>query len=153
MYQIIANIFKYGFVIVVYMFIYSVIKLIYLDITDTRRMQNSLDGALAYLKTITLAKDLDFKVFDSYGLKETTVIGRSKKCEIFIKDPFMSKENTVIYHQDGVFRIKDLGSTNGTYVNGKQLLDKPVKLKDSDKITVGGIDFIFVDPYALEGRV
>lgn len=153
MYQIIANIFKYGFVIVVYMFIYSVIKLIYLDITDTRRMQNSLDGALAYLKTITLAKDLDFKVFDSYGLKENTLIGRSKKCEIYIKDPFMSKENTIIYLQDGKFHIKDLGSTNGTFLNGKQLLEKPVKLKDSDRITVGGIDFLFVDPYALEGKI
>ena len=94
--------------IVVYMFIYSVIKLIYLDITDTRRMESSLDGALAYLKTITLSKDLDFKIFDSYGLKENTVIGRDKKCDIYIKDPFMSKENAIIYLQDGKFYIKDM---------------------------------------------
>ncbi len=153
MYQIIADIFKYGFVIVVYMFIYSVIKLIYLDITDTRRMENSLDGAIAYLKTITLSKDVDFKVFESYGLKETTLVGRSKKCDLYIKDPFMSKENTEIYLHDGKFYIKDMGSTNGTYVNGKQLLEKPVKLKDSDKIKIGSIDFLFVDPYAAEGRL
>ena len=153
MYQIIADIFKYGFVIVVYMFIYSVIKLIYLDITDTRRMETSLDGAIAYLKTITLSKDLDFKVFESYGLKETTVIGRSKKCDLFIKDPFMSKENTQIYLHDGKFYIKDLDSTNGTYVNGKRLLDKPAKLKDSDKIKIGSVDFLFVDPYGAEGKI
>ncbi len=153
MYQIIADIFKYGFVIVVYMFIYSVIKLIYLDITDTRRIENSLDGAIAYLKTITLSKDLDFKVFDSYGIKENTIIGRNKKCDIYIKDPFMSKENTLIYIQDGKFYIKDLGSTNGTFVNGKQLLEKPAKLKDSDKVTIGNIDFLFVDPFALEGKL
>lgn len=153
MYQIIADIFKYGFVIVVYMFIYSVIKLIYLDITDTRRMENSLDGAIAYLKTITLSKDLDFKIFESYGLKENNIIGRSKKCDVYIKDPFMSKENTLIYIQDGKFYIKDLGSTNGTFVNGKQLLEKPAKLKDSDKITIGGVKFLFVDPYTLEGKV
>ncbi len=153
MYQIIADIFKYGFVIVVYMFIYSVIKLIYLDITDTRRIEHSLDGALAYLKTITLAKDLDFKIFESYGLKEYNVIGRDRKSDVFIKDPFMSKENTVIYHQDGKFYIKDMGSTNGTFVNDKQLLDKPAKLKDNDKITIGSVKFLFVDPYALEGKV
>lgn len=153
MYQIIADIFKYGFVIVVYMFIYSVIKLIYLDITDTRRIENSLDGALAYLKTITLSKDLDFKIFESYGLKENTVIGRDRKCNVYIKDPFMSKENTLIYHQDGKFYIKDLGSTNGTFVNGKQLLDKPAKLKDSDKITIGSVNFLFVDPFVPEVNV
>lgn len=149
MYQLIADIFKYGFVIVVYMFIYSVIKLIYLDITDTRRMENSLVGAIAYLKTITMSKDVNFKIFDSYGLKESSVIGRSKKCDVYIKDPFMSKENTLIYLQDGKFLIKDLESTNGTLLNGKQLLSKPAKLKDGDKITIGNIDFIFVDPYEM----
>lgn len=149
MYQLIADIFKYGFVLVVYMFIYSVIKLIYLDITDTRRMENSLVGAIAYLKTITMSKDVNFKIFDSYGLKESSVIGRSKKCDVYIKDPFMSKENTLIYLQDGKFLIKDLESTNGTLLNGKQLLSKPAKLKDGDKITIGNIDFIFVDPYEM----
>ena len=153
MYPVIADIFKYGFVIVVYMFIYSVIKLIYLDITDTRRMENSLDGAVAYIKTITLSKDLDFKIFDSYGIKESTIIGRSKKCDIYIKDPFMSKENTHIYLHEGKFYIKDLGSTNGTFVNGKQLLDKPSRLKDSDKITIGGVDFLFVDTFAPEVKL
>ena len=153
MYQILADFFKYGLVIVVYMFIYSVIKLIYLDITDTRRMEHSLDGAVAYLKTITLSKDLDFKVFESYGLKENTLIGRSKKCDLYIKDPFMSKENTQIYLHDGKFYIKDLDSTNGTYLNGKKLLDKPARLKDSDKVTIGNIDFLFVDPYVPEGKV
>ena len=153
MYTLIADIFKYGFVIVVYMFIYSVIKLIYLDITDTRRMENSLDGAIAYLKTITLSKDLDFKIFDSYGIKENTLIGRSKKCDIYVKDPFMSKENTQIYLHDGKFYIKDLESTNGTFVNGKQLLDKPAKLKDSDKITIGGVDFLFVDTFVPEVKI
>ena len=153
MYPLIADIFKYGFVIVVYMFIYSVIKLIYLDITDTRRMENSLDGAVAYLKTITLSKDLDFKIFDSYGVKENTLIGRSKKCDIYIKDPFMSKEHTLIYLQEGRFYIKDMGSTNGTFVNGKQLLEKPVKLKDSDKITIGGVDFLFVDTFVPEVKI
>lgn len=149
MYQLIADIFKYGFVIVVYMFIYSVIKLIYLDITDTRRMENSLVGAIAYLKTITMSKDVNFKIFDSYGLKESSVIGRSKKCDVYIKDPFMSKENTLIYLQDGKFLIKDLDSTNGTFLNGKQLLSKPAKLKDGDKVTIGNIDFVFVDPYEM----
>ena len=153
MYPVIADIFKYGFVIVVYMFIYSVIKLIYLDITDTRRMENSLDGAVAYIKTITLSKDLDFKIFDSYGIKESTIIGRSKKCDIYIKDPFMSKENTEIYLHEGKFYIKDLGSTNGTFVNGKQLLDKPSRLKDSDKITIGGVDFLFVDTFVPEVKL
>lgn len=151
MYEIIAGILKYALVFVVYLFIYSVVKLIYLDISDTKRMGKSLDGALSYLKLIDLQKDLDFKVFESYGIKESATIGRSKKCEIYIADPFLSKEHARIFLKEGSFYIEDLSSTNGTYVNGKKLLDKAVKLKDSDKITFGNINFLFVDTLGMEG--
>lgn len=149
MYNLIADIFKYGLVLVVYMFIYSVIKLIYLDITDTRRMENSLVGAIAYLKTITIGKNLKYKLFDSYGIRENSVVGSSKKCDVYIKDPYMSKENTNIFLKDGAFYIQDLNSTNGTYVNDKKLTAAPKRLKDGDKIKMGELDFVFVDPYEM----
>lgn len=149
MYYLIADILKYALVLVVYMFIYSVIKLIYLDITDTRRMENSLVGAIAYLKTTTMGKNLKYKLFDSYGIRENSVVGSSKKCDVCIKDPYMSKENTSIFLKDGAFYIKDLDSTNGTYVNGRKLSATPRKLKDGDKIKMGDLDFVFVDPYDM----
>ena len=149
MYYLIADILKYVLVLVVYMFIYSVIKLIYLDITDTRRMENSLVGAIAYLKTITIGKDLKYKLFDSYGIRENSVVGSSKKCDVYIKDPYMSKENTHIFLKEGAFYIQDLNSTNGTFVNGKKLATTPKRLKDGDKIKIGDLDFVFVDPYEM----
>lgn len=151
MYEIIAGILKYALVFVVYLFIYSVVKLIYLDISDTKRMGKSLDGALSYLKLIDLQKNLDFKVFESYGIKESATIGRSKKCEVYIADPFLSKEHARIFLKEGAFYIEDLDSTNGTYVNGKKLLDKAVKLKDSDKISFSNVNFLFVDTLDMEG--
>ncbi len=153
MYEIIAGILKYALVFVVYLFIYSVVKLIYLDISDTKRMGKSLDGALSYLKLINLRSELDFKVFESYGIKESAVIGRSKKCEIYIGDPFLSKQHARIFLKEGSFYIEDLQSTNGTYVNGKKLLEKAVKLKDSDKITFGNLNFLFVDTLDMEAVV
>ena len=41
MFELISNILKYGLVIVVYIFIFSVVKLVYMDIADTRRKSRS----------------------------------------------------------------------------------------------------------------
>ena len=76
---------------------------------------------------------------------EDTSIGRSKKCNIFIPDPYLSKKHARIFFKDAEFYIEDLGSTNGTFLNGKQLGTRPVKLKDSDKVSVGHMSFLFVD--------
>ena len=144
MYDMLADIIKYAFVVVVYIFIYSVVKLVYLDISDTRRMNKDDDEGLGYLKLINLRSDLTCKVIESYPLHEDNIVGRSRKCDIHINDPYLSKEHAEIYMEKGKYYIQDLGSTNGTYVNKNKLSSQPVKLKDNDKIIFGDIRFIFV---------
>lgn len=145
MFELISDILKYGLVIVVYVFIFSVVKLVYMDIADTRRKSKSQEEGLGYLKLITLRKDVPFKVFESYSVQENTLIGRNKKCDIFIPDPYLSKQHARIFFKDAEFYIEDLKSTNGTSVNGKKIGVRPVKLKDSDKISVGHLSFLFLD--------
>ncbi len=145
MYAIISDIIKYAFVVVVYIFIYSVVKLVYLDISDARKMNKAEDDGYGYLKLINLRKDLPCRVFESYSLREMSVIGRARKCDIHINSPYLSKEHAMIFFENGKFYIQDLESTNGTYLNGNKLLSHPVKLKDNDKISFGEISFIFVD--------
>jgi pSer/pThr/pTyr-binding forkhead associated (FHA) protein len=55
-------------------------------------------------------------------------------CRIFVPD-------------DGVYRLMDMGSFNGTWVNGRRLESKEaVALSDNDQIHLGGILFKFVAP-------
>ena len=145
MYAIVSDILKYAFVLVVYIFIYSVVKLVYLDISDARRMNKAEDDGYAYLKLINLRRDLSCRVFESYSLREEATIGRSRKCDIYINNQYLSKEHARVFLEKGKFYIQDLGSTNGTYVNGNPLGTHPVKLKDNDKISFGEISFLFVD--------
>lgn len=149
MFELISDILKYGLVIVVYIFIFSVVKLVYLDIADTRRQNKSEEDGLGYLKLINLRKELDFKVYESYSVQENSTIGRSKKCDIYIPDPYLSKQHARIFFKDAEFYIEDLGSTNGTNVNGKKLGTRPLKLKDSDKISIGHMHFLFIDSSKL----
>ncbi len=149
MYAIISDIIKYAFVVVVYIFIYSVVKLVYLDISDAKRMSKAEDDGYGYLKLINLRKDLKYRVFESYSVRDEATIGRSKKCDIYINNPYLSKEHARISFNEGKFYIEDLGSTNGTYLNGNKLGTHAVRLKDSDKITFGDLSFLFVDDTAV----
>lgn len=76
--ELILFILKYVFVILAFLFIASVTKLIYLDITDTSRYLKTVEDAYAYLKLINLREDLNFKVYESYGIGENVTIGRKK---------------------------------------------------------------------------
>lgn len=145
MFELISDILKYGLVIVVYIFIFSVVKLVYMDIADTRRQNKSEEDGLGYLKLINLRRELPFKVYESYSIQESTSIGRSKRCNVYIPDPYLSKQHARIFFKDAEFYIEDLKSTNGTYVNGRQIGVRPVKIKDSDKISIGHLNFLFVD--------
>ena len=145
MYELLATVIKYAFVIIVYMFILSIVRLVYLDITDAKGQDMAQKGAIAYLKLINLRRNLKFKMFESYSVKENTTIGRSKRCHVFIDDPFLSKNHARVFLKDGSFYVEDLGSTNGSFLNGRRLGSQPVRIKDSDKLSFGNISFIFVD--------
>ncbi len=145
MFDLLSLVIKYIFVLVVYMFIFSIVKLVYLDITDAKRRDMAQKGAYAYLKLINLRRNLKFKMHESYSIKENSVIGRSKRCQIYIDDPHLSKNHARIFLRDGDFFVQDLESTNGSYLNGRKLQKQPVRIKDSDKLSFGDISFIFVD--------
>ena len=75
-------------------------------------------------------------------------IGRDPDSDIFIDDGVVSAEHAVIEAQEDVqdspdFYIKDLGSTNSTFVNGEQITTK--KLEHNDIIRVGWNNFKFID--------
>ncbi|BDR53947.1 hypothetical protein KIMH_00580 [Bombiscardovia apis] len=65
----------------------------------------------------------------------TTVIGRGSACDIVIDDPGISRKHLQIDVTDKGVIARDLGSTNGTYVEGHQV--PAATLLDGNTITVG----------------
>ena len=73
--------------------------------------------------------------------KQRTSIGRNKNSQIVINNNTISKEHAIIeFDEDYNCVIKDLNSSNGTYVNGQRLKTIPMKLRTGDKITFGKYD-------------
>src|SRR5690242_163099 len=63
------------------------------------------------------------------------VVGRSSSCNVRIADAGVSSKHAKIWCEDGRYFLMDLGSTNGTFVNDKDV-DRE-QLKDGDVITFG----------------
>lgn len=142
MFELISQVLKYVFILIIYLFIFSIIRLMYLDIKSINKKGSSLDTA--YLKVVNRLDSLNFKMQEYYILKGTISIGRSSKSDIVIKDKFVSKNQLNIIEEKGSFFLEDLDSANGTYLNGERVEDI-IELRNGDKIGVGLIQFIFVD--------
>jgi len=68
-------------------------------------------------------------------------------------DPYVSGTHAQIIAEDDVFRLTDLGSTNGTFLNGQRLNpNEPVVLQAGDEITLGGLTYRFEPRAAAEAE-
>jgi len=75
---------------------------------------------------------------------ERMVIGRLKACDVCLGDANASRQHAAIESEGAGWALVDLGSTNGTLVNGKKV-DR-VRLRDGDTITVGISELIYHEP-------
>ena len=73
-------------------------------------------------------------------------IGRGSECEIPIFDDSLSRKHAQVFKKGGApYCIRDLGSTNGTFVNNRKLLPgKANEIKHGDFIKLGNIVFKFI---------
>ena len=77
--------------------------------------------------------------------KQRVSIGRDKNCTIVINNNTVSKDHAILeFDEDFNCIIKDLNSSNGTYVNGQKLKTVPLKLRTGDKIKFGKYDIEYI---------
>ena len=67
-----------------------------------------------------------------------TTIGRQDDCHLRIKSSSVSRKHCELFEKKGMLLVKDLGSSNGTIVNGKKISGQQV-LEPGDELTIGGI--------------
>jgi hypothetical protein len=63
-------------------------------------------------------------------------MGRSRDCEVVIEDPNVSRQHAEVRPRGGAWVVSDLGSTNGTRVNGRTI-NGPEVVRAGDEIEVG----------------
>ncbi len=120
-----------------------------LDPMTTRRMRpptserTSTGARLVIIHGDTLGSAVEL-------LDKPVTVGRSRDCEMTIDHGSVSRLHCVIWAEGGQFRVRDLGSTNKTLINGHEV--DASELKDGDTIAIGEITLKFFHRESVEDR-
>jgi hypothetical protein len=76
--------------------------------------------------------------------RDEFVIGRGSECDVMLPERQVSRQHIKILHENGRYKLQDLGSKNGTHLNGKQVTGT-VPLEDGDEIQIAlAVKLVFV---------
>jgi sigma-B regulation protein RsbU (phosphoserine phosphatase) len=86
--------------------------------------------------------------FEHASEGDSLVVGRAAGCDLPLADPFLSRQHSRFFHRDGQLLVEDLGSRNGTMVNGR-LIEGPTEVLPGDVIQISGSVLTLLDRRAL----
>ena len=144
--ELVLNLLKYVFLIVLYIFVARAVKAVYLELRPAaaRTEGRSRAPAPAPRPPSKRSKKAPRKLAviegplkgKSYGLGEELTIGRAEKCHIVVDDTYVSQVHARLYANGDSYFVEDLGSTNGTYLNRRRITS-PVELSRGDRVKIG----------------
>src|SRR5262245_40118275 len=73
--------------------------------------------------------------------QDSVLIGRTSECDVVLYDPGVSRKHARIFSEAANYYVEDMGSSNGTKVNGAIITKK--QLSDGDAISLGPVVFNF----------
>ncbi len=93
---------------------------------------------------------------ETTAVPDAAIVGRSASADVSLDDPSVSREHLRVSNRDGALRVTDLGSHNGTRVDGHALVaHQPREVGDGAVIRVGNTLLVAVadtGPYLIEPR-
>jgi len=156
-----AVLLKYGFLIVLYLFLLWVTRSVLKDLRRVRETQapGSAAAAPGHAPDATgihqgASRGSDPRLVVErapghtpgmeYEVAGGAVLGRGDQAEIRLDDPFASSRHARLTRQGTVVVLEDLGSTNGTYLN-EELLGGPAPLHPGDRVRIGDSEFTYLE--------
>jgi hypothetical protein len=147
---------KFGFLAVLYLFLFwmarSALKDLrrgsreiapaYEDATGMHHATAGLGDGAAGTPKLRVANAAGLHAGSAYDLSDGALLGRGDSADIRLEDTFASSAHARLVAQGDVIVIEDLGSTNGTFLNGEPLRG-PQPLHVGDSIRIGDSEFTF----------
>jgi pSer/pThr/pTyr-binding forkhead associated (FHA) protein len=151
---------KFGFLLVLYLFLLWVARSALRDLSRGveavggtgaaaaapeaagRPRDDPDDGGLlgAMEPRLEVIAALGFEPGTTFDLRDGATMGRSDHADIRVDDPFASSAHARIFARGDFMLVEDMGSTNGTYLNGRQLRGAE-RLKVADTIRIGDSEY------------
>jgi hypothetical protein len=144
---------KFGFLAVLYLFLLWVARSALRDMAGRGRAQEEdaehgpRDGRAAGIDLrsgirprLEVVAAMGYEPGTVFEIDDSATVGRAPSSDVRIDDPFASSAHARIFPRGQFMYIEDMGSTNGTYLNGRQLR-KPEQLKVADTVRIGDTEY------------
>ncbi|MBW8483436.1 DUF1707 and FHA domain-containing protein [Actinomadura parmotrematis] len=121
------------------------------DLPPTNRVVSRLTGLVSSVSQVTARIEAAWRTprLPRFTLppagRARIVVGRAPGCQFVLTDLTVSRFHAEIYHADEGWMISDLGSMNGTRVNGWRLTG-PARVRPGDEVGFGNASFIVAAP-------
>ncbi len=125
---------RLGFLAMLYLFLWAVVRVLLRDLRAAAREPTAEVGRLVVLASPTDEPP----VGAGFALDAVTTLGRDVNNAIVLEDDFVSGRHAVLTYRGRAWFVEDLGSTNGTYVNGSPVEDI-APLAFGDELQVGNV--------------
>jgi len=119
-----------------YLFLFAVVRTLLRDLRSAARQPGTELGRLVVLESPAG----DPPVGRVFPLDAVTTLGRGVNNTIAIEDSFASADHAVLTFRGRAWYVEDVGSTNGTYLNGGRIAGAS-QLGFGDELTVGQARF------------
>ena len=147
---------KFGFLAVLYLFLLWVARSALKDLarggdgtaaaepveppSPRRRQSTAPDLRAGVAPRLIVVAAMGHEPGTTFDLNGGATMGRSDNAEIRVDDPFASSAHARIFPRGDFMYVEDMGSTNGTYLNGRQLRTTE-RLKVADVIRIGDSEY------------
>lgn len=122
------------FAVLLYAFLYRVMRTSWRELQELSYMPSQRTPGVAQLAVVSVPEP-DPLQGRRVALEPLTTIGRSVGNTIILADRGISSQHARLVQRDGRWWVEDLGSTNGTWVNGRRV-ERPVPLSPGDVVQV-----------------
>jgi hypothetical protein len=153
----IAVVLQFGFLAVLYLFLLWVVRSARRDLAGGANTDLPMAGGAAAAPArerdrggwdlrqgirprLTVVAAMNFQPGTEFEIGESATMGRAPSSDVPIEDPFASSAHARIFPRGQFMYIEDMGSTNGTYLNGRQLR-RPEQLKPGDAVRIGETEY------------
>lgn len=127
---------RLGVLAILYIFLLNLLAALRRTLVAGDRERRSAAGAGRFV--VVESNNPGLTRGEAFPVQSVTTIGRAPGNTIRVEDPFVSGEHAVISARGDDLWIEDLGSTNGTFVNRRQIA-APSVLHPGDVIQVGQV--------------
>jgi hypothetical protein len=117
----------------------------------TKLARTSADSKVLMAELMQQFDDLVVATLPPIQGSEELTVGRLPDCDLVVDDPSVSKRHAVL-RWDNVARrctVLDLGSRNGTMINGDYVRDPNTMVSDGDMLSFGDAEFCFLENHTL----